>query len=182
MIKAIYSDYFKDKVDLRLHACNDINKDEIKVLNCYAGKNEIWQYVNKKTHKKIHTFNIDIDNTLKDIDYIGDNIKYLKQNSLSNYDIIDLDSFGSCTKQLEIIFAKKYIGTIVCTFISTALLNPDRILADKYGYTRNMVKKAKSLHARKTFEMFYNYLATNGVTSIMICDAPKKKYIYFKTT
>lgn len=66
--------YLNSKINLRMNHLPD--KQNIKVLDCFAGKSRIWKEIKKRLFKNINVVGIDRisrGSTLK-----GDNIKYLK--------------------------------------------------------------------------------------------------------
>ena len=54
-----------DKINLRIEALNKINKDVVKVLDCFHGYGKIWHEIQKRTDKKIELFGIEIDKEKK---------------------------------------------------------------------------------------------------------------------
>jgi hypothetical protein len=167
--------YFITKVNLRLRHLP--KKDEIKVLDCFAGESKIWKSIKKTTNKRINVIGIDkkkYNNTLK-----GDNVKYLKALNLNKYDVIDLDAYGIPFKQLEIIFQKKYKGKVFITFIQSIFGQlPEEMLLN-LGYTKSMIKKCPTLFNLNGLEKFKLYLAKRGIKRIYsITKKYNKHYIY----
>jgi hypothetical protein len=98
---------------------------------------------------------------------------------LNIYDVIDIDAYGSPTKQIDILLKKKYKGLVIATFISTANFNPDSILAASQGFTKEQIKTRPGLFAKQPYQMFCNWLCKNGVDNIVDYNFPYKNYLYF---
>lgn len=166
--------YLSSKINLRINHLPD--KQNIKVLDCFAGKSRIWKEIKRKSNKDINVIGIDrisYGSTLK-----GDNIKYLKGMNLNKYDIIDLDAYGIPFRQLEIVFRKKYRGILFITFVQSIFGRLPIRMLEKIGYTRNMIKKCPTLFNRNGIEKFKQYLAVNGIEKIAIINKNNKKYLY----
>ena len=70
--------YLEEKVQLRLDTVNLINKDEIFVLECYAGDGYIWSEVRLRTKKEIKVLRIDQKPDNKVVYLKGSNMKFIK--------------------------------------------------------------------------------------------------------
>jgi len=160
------------KKKIRLDAISYANNNSI--LQCYAGAGLLWSgIVNCKT------FKIDADERYKP-DYVGDCISWLNKNEFSNYGLIDLDSWGSPAKALDIIFAKKYKGIVVCTYCAPININPCKILAiDYFGSLYNSCAK-KSIMAINIDKLLLSYLSKRGVAKVNGYLSKNKCYFWFK--
>ncbi len=166
--------YLKSKVNLRINHLPQ--KNNIKVLDCYAGECKIWNNIKTKTEENIIITGIDkkpYGNNLR-----GDNLKYLKGLNLDSYDIIDLDAYGVPFRQLEIIFKKGYKGILYITFIQSMFGQLPIKMLNKIGYTKSMIKKCPTLFNRGGIEKFKQYLAINGIKKITIVIKGNKNYMY----
>lgn len=140
-----------------------INKSEINVLEAFAGDGFIWDSVRTQTETKINVLRIDEKPDKKGVYLKGNNLKFLRNIDLSNFDIIDLDAYGSPFKQLEIVFDKQYKGFVHCTFIQIAQGGlHDKILTD-LGYTESMIKKVKTLLNKNGMKKMEQYLFLKGI-------------------
>jgi hypothetical protein len=165
--------FFEYKVKIREQALSFTKNNYI--LQTHAGAGDLW----KKVKSDCVHFKIDADNRF-DVDYVGDSLAFLKNNDITKYGLIDIDSWGSPAKYLEIIFQKKYTGIIVCTFCTPVLLNPDKILALSYfglAYTKSKRKAKLNIGANK---LILNYLNKKGIKTINGYLSPKKCYFWFK--
>lgn len=178
--RQIDNSFFSDKVALRLKHLPE--KEEIKVLDCFSGKNRIWNKIKELSDKKINVLKIE-KKARKGIYLKGDNLKYLVLLDLQQYDIICLDSYGIPFKQLEIVFKKDYKGIVFVTFIQIQK-NYGTInfgILESLGYTKTMIKKCPTLFHKSGFDKFKKYLANNGISKIVHRGTENKHYIYFKT-
>jgi hypothetical protein len=168
----------ESKIQLRINSL-PADKLEIKVLEAFGGEGILWDAVKRRCPEKlIKVLAID-KNDYQRVQLQGDNVKWLYSLNLNEFDIIDLDAWGSPVKQLEILFSKKYKGIVHCTFISTKNFNPDKILSNSFGFNRKMVQKSPSLFCKHPYTAFINYLAINGVKKIQVCESTKKNYLWF---
>lgn len=178
--RQIENSYFYDKVALRLKHLPE--KEKISVLDCFSGKNRIWNKIKERSDKRIDVLRIE-KKQKKDVYLKGDNLKYLLLLDLRQFDIICLDSYGVPFKQLEIIFKRKYEGIIFITFIQIqnnyGTINIG--LLESLGYTKTMVRKCKMLFNKNGFEKFKQYLANNGIKKITHRSTESKHYIYLTT-
>ena len=170
-----------DKVNLRLETVNLINKDEINILEAYAGSGVIWNEVQKKTNKKLNILKIEIKENKKGIYLKGDNAKFIPLFDFSIYDIIDIDAYGVPYFQLKTIFLKEFKGIVHVTFIQSGMGSlPNKLLED-LGFTKKMISKCRTLFSKNGMEKMCNFLSLNGVTKITGNFIDRKNYFYFIT-
>ena len=171
--------YTEEKILLRLESLELIDKEEINILEAYAGDGVIWNGVQERTLKKINILKIDIKDDKKGVYLKGKNEKFLPLFDFSVYDIIDLDAYGVHFHQLEPVFIKKYKGIVHCTFIQSGMGRLPNGLLQKLGYTKKMVNKCSTLFSKNGMEKMMNYLSINGVDRIRGCFVDRKNYFYF---
>lgn len=180
MQKQTDNSYMEGKILLRLEALNQIDKDSITILEAFGGDGIIWNEVKKRTTKELHILRIDKKQDKKGVYLRGDNIKFLKSIDLSAFDIVDLDAYGSPYNQLEIVFAKKYHGIVICTYIQTGLGQINKKLLQSLGYTASMINRCPTLFSRQPFSKMLNYLSKSGIGTIYNVQATERKnYFYF---
>lgn len=168
-----------DKVELRKKFIP--NKDNVKILNCYGGDNEIWKRIEKEISANLDITNIDIKEKNNKAYLQGDNAKFLESLNLDVYDIIDLDAYGVPYQQLKTIFKKKYKGIVFITFIQSVMGSlPNGILND-FGYTKTMLKKCRTIFYKRGVDIMMHFLAINGIRKITYKYANRKLYGYFTT-
>ena len=171
------SEYYNLKINLRINSLP--NKKEITVLECFAGEGKVWDSIEKLTDKKINRFRIDI-NEYKNLDFLGNSLQFIKKANLKKFDIIDLDSWGSPVKYLEILFKRKYKGIIHCTYCIPMSLNPDKILAvNHFKIDHKTILLAPSLFSRNIGQMIESYLIKNGIKAYFGLISANKNYFYF---
>ena len=174
------ADWFEYKVNLRIESIKDL--DFVRVLECFAGEGRLWDEVEKRVNKNIYRTKID-SNYYNDIDIIGNSETIIKSITLHRYNVIDLDSWGSPVKSLQVLFDKKYKGIIHCTYCSPISFNPDNILATNYfEFDSKIIKKSPALFAKKIGEMIKIFLHKNGIISINGHLSNRKNYFYFVIT
>lgn len=165
------------KVNLRIRSLPD--KKEINVLEAFGGEGLLWEAVKRRApDKEISVLSIDKNNYGR-VQLQGDNLKYLASLNLNEFDIIDLDAWGSPVKQLEVIFKRKYSGIVHCTFIQTmqGILPKELLVAN--GYTEPMLQKIRSIFVTNGLQKFLNYLGNKGVKTVQIISKNRKNYIWF---
>lgn len=167
------------KIALRLESVNLLDKDEINVLECFAGDGVLWAGVRSLSKKKINILPIDIKK-YNNTTLIGDNLKFLKEMDLTGFDIIDLDSYGSPSKQLSILAKKEYNGIIHCTFIQTMMGAIGFDVLSAYGYSKEMVSKCRTLFYKNGLDKILNFCSVKfGVKQFRIVTNERKNYFYF---
>jgi hypothetical protein len=106
-------------------------------------------------------------------------LKVIKSIDLSNFDIIDLDSYGIPFDHLDVVFKKQYKGVVHCTVIQSMMGNLPNGLLEANGYTKKMFSKCRTLFSKNGFDKFKNYLAINKVKSIELFNIENKNYLWF---
>lgn len=148
------------KIALRYDCIKENN--DLNILECFAGKQLIWKCIEKKLNIKTNRTTIDANKKFNP-DFNMNALKFLKDNDLNKYDIIDLDSWGSPIKYLEVLFQKQFKGIVILTYCSPVLMNPDKILCNNF-YKRiyNNCNK-KTLLNKNIGVMFKQYLFDNNI-------------------
>jgi hypothetical protein len=166
------------KIKLRIDSLPE--KEEIRVLEAFGGEGVLWSAVKRrKSNIRFKILSIDKGNYNR-IQLQGDNLKYLQSLNLNEFDVIDLDAWGSPVKQLEILFAKRYRGIVHCTFIQIMQGGLPKVLLHANGYTDAMLAKINVIFLKNGLEKFYNYLANNGVKQVHTISAKgRKNYLWF---
>lgn len=171
-------DYLSLKVNLRIKSLPA--RENIEVLECFAGDGVLWDLVKSTSKINIKRTRVDI-NQYAGNDFTIDSLIFLQNNDVSKYDVIDLDSWGSCVKHLEILFQKKYKGIVHCTYCTPIPLNPDKILAVSFfRFDHEIIMKAQSLFAKDTGSMLMNYLSGKGIKKVFGHVSKQKNYFYFE--
>jgi hypothetical protein len=149
------------------------------VLDCFAGDSVLWKAINKKLNTQIKRVTIDADKRFK-TDFNCNAKTYIKNNDLTKFNIIDLDSWGSPVIYLEHIFKTNFKGFIICTYCSPVSLNPDKILAKNYFGEIYEKTNKKSLLAKNIGLMFKEYLILNKITEYKGLISKNKIYCIFE--
>lgn len=172
------NDLFHVKVNMR--SDNLPNKKEISVLDCFSGDGIIWNAI-KRTHPDIRfkILRIDQKQDKSGVYLEGNNLKFMKSINLSQFDIIDLDAYGSPFNQMELIFNSNSKAILFGTFIQSMNGCLNKGLLSKIGYTPEMVKKIPSLFNKQGFDKFCNYLALNNIKTIFDYSFNRKHYFMF---
>ncbi len=174
--------HLQEKIKLRLESVIGIDKPILTVLEAFSGDGLIWREVQKQSNKKISILKIEKKEGKKGVYLKGDNMKFISMFDFNNYDIIDLDAYGSPFNQLEVVFLKNFKGIVHCTFIQVCGMTGGNALHKKLlyqlGYTKEMIEKIPSLFNKNGFEKFKQYLAINGVKKIRFCSDENKHYLW----
>lgn len=168
--------FLSDKVMLRLNNLPD--KNEINVLDTYAGEGIVWNNVKKLSDKKINIVSIDTKE-FKRAFLKGDNVRFLKSINLSEFDVIDLDAFGVPYNQLKSIFGRVSECVVFLTFIQSFYGGLPLGLLSDIGYNKTMIRKIPTLFFKKGLKKMKLFLALNGVRKIKIRSYNNKHYIAF---
>lgn len=167
----------EQKILLRLESLPE--KDNIKILEAFGGEGVLWNEVKKRTDKKLSILSID-KNEYKKVNLKGDNLKFLKSFDLSHFDIIDLDSYGSPSNQLEILRQKNYKGIIHCTFIQTMMGRINNNILLSCGYTESMINKCQTIFSKNGISKLLYFIAIKfEVSKFRIVKNNNKNYFYF---
>lgn len=154
--------HFYEKVKLRLKAIAEIPKDEVSILECYAGKGLLYAEVKKHTSKKVHIVSIEKERGKNPFALSGDNLKFLPTLDLEKFDIIDLDAYGIPTEQIKIIADRGWHGLLVVTCIKQRLGGgiPNILLKQIDGV--KIAHKCITLFAPYFFELFEHFCFLSG--------------------
>lgn len=176
--------HIQEKLDIRLECVDGIAKDEIRVLELYAGKGILWTHVkNARPQRNIRVLSIEKEKGKNPLALNADNLKVIDSLDLSKFDIIDLDAHGIPFDQLRKIFKREYHGIVIVTCISSMLGRmPDKLL-EANGITKKMIDKIPTIFSGKLLEYMENYLYLCGVQQVRgyFLDNERKYYFYFKT-
>lgn len=171
--------YTDIKISLRLETVNMIDKQEINVLEAYAGSGVIWSGVLRQTSKKINIIPIEVKDGKKGFYLKGNNEKFMPLFDFSHFDIIDLDAYGVPFNQLEVVFDKKFKGFVHCTYIQSGMGRLPNGLLQKIGYSKDMIKKIPTLFCKEGMVKMERYLQSYGIENITGYFIGRKNYFYF---
>ena len=179
------TDHSSFPIKLKLRQEN-LPQGKCRVLDCFGGNGLLWNAIKKfNQQREITVLRIDNERGKNGIYLVGDNLKFLKNIDLNNFDVIDLDSYGVPYKQLKCFFEKKSQRkiTVFLTFIQSIYGGLPRDFLCELGFTRKMVNKCPSLFYRKGFEKLKHYLAIHGVEKIKYYQnrSKRKNYLCFQT-
>lgn len=89
--------HLRSKEHLRRLATDGM--EDLRVLDCFAGNNTLW-----RTFPLSRYYGIEAVKG-KGANLHADNLKVIPSLDLSGFNVIDLDSYGSCVKQLFAVFS-----------------------------------------------------------------------------
>jgi len=166
------NDDVNSKVNLRKVATAGM--EEIKVLDLFAGENTLWQHFDKKKY-----YGIELTKG-KGNNLNGNNLKAIPGLDLSEFNVIDCDSYGIPIKQIEAIHKNATLrpGTIV---IYTAIGGPVSGINKESLRQFNMeaiYKKCKFLLNKESINLFHGYLYTKGIRTVV--EYRKRRGVYDK--
>lgn len=171
--------FFQEKVILRLDSIESIEKQKIRVLECFAGYGHIWKAVQKQCDKKIIITAIEKRDIPGKVYLKGDNMKYLSSLDLSHFDIIDLDAYGIPFFQLREVFKQNFSGIVHITSIQTGMGQLPTGMLKELGFTSEMIKQCPILICGDGLDRMQSYLSLNGVKQITGYFIDRKSYFYF---
>jgi len=156
---------FKIKVKLRIE--NLPEKKTIKVLDAFAGDGLIWKEIIKQCPDKVFEI-VSIDNKkgLNNDNIVSNNVYYILRNDISNFDVIDLDCYGSPFETLRAIFYNKKVNAIVFfTLIRSGLGSTKKdMLSEIYGI--EIANRISRVFSKNPIEPFCDYIRKHGITKI----------------
>jgi len=92
---------FEDKIKVRKHVLNALDVENPMVLDVYCAKGEMWKDAYNKTKNYVGLDLERFDDERNTV--VCDNTRYLRMADLDQFDIFDLDAFGSPFNCLAII-------------------------------------------------------------------------------
>lgn len=170
---------FNVKVELRERLIQD--KQSYNILEAFAGDGVLWDTIKRKyPDKQLNILRIDQKQNKKGIYLKGDNLKFMATMDLTQFDIIDLDAYGSPFNQLQIVFDSLFQGAVVCTFIQTMAGALNTGLLRELGYTPEMVRKCPSMFNINGLTKMKAYLGLKGVKRWVVFSKNRKNYFSFQ--
>lgn len=168
------------KVHLRRTATKELAS--VNVLDLFAGRGELWSRLDPDTYQGIEVENGKNPNAI-----VGDNRLIIPKLDLSRYNVIDCDSYGVPADQIRLLYENKTLqkGTVlIYTCISNKVSTIPKTLQDYAGFRGKMYQKAQTLFNGWAVELFFDYLASLGVSSVFEYEETRehgytKKYGYF---
>lgn len=167
------------KVELRKLAIKDL--DHVSVLDCFAGKNVLWNQIEKDKYLGIEK------EKGKGKNLYGDNVKLLGELDLSAFNVIDLDSYGIPAKQIDKIFRNPTFDKKNTVIIYTAIANSMSGLSETLVRHYNIGKlyaKSKTMFNARAHNMFHGYLYSLGVRELTRFELTgtsfRKEYGFFR--
>lgn len=158
-------------------------KKRIKVLDAFGGKGVIWNTIRQMTLKDIIVIPLEKEKNKNKKAIQGDNLKIIPSIDISEFDVIDLDAYGSPYKQIEAVVNNPTFSE--CVMFTTDIQTmqgraPDKLL-EKAGITKRMLDKTPTLFNIFTDQAMHNYMHEIGVEKYFEYRPEKnKKYRGFK--
>ena len=171
--------YFEEKVLLRLEALEKVEGDIVRVLEMFAGKSLLWQEVRRRTSKAVSLLSIEKEKGKNPTALTGDNMKFVDALDLDGFDIIDINAYGSCFRQLDAVLSRGYRGTVIVTDIQSVYGRTSQDLLRYAGFTDGMLKSVRSVIDAHAEEALYAYLESKGVYQVTGFFFGRKRYFYF---
>jgi len=160
--------YLLGKVILRELLIKDLKN--INVLDTFGGEGKIWEMIKKRNlDKNINVVSIEIIKGKNNNAIVGDNLKIIPKMDLSDFDVIDIDAYGSPFKQLKAIIDNGSYKNNVIIFTTDIFVmqgRPPNELLSQIGITKNMIKKIPTLFIDFNDRALFDYLYKKGVRKI----------------
>lgn len=169
----------KNKVLLRELSIRGL--EEVKVLDLFAGENKIWSQIKTDRYYGVE------EQKGKGINLFANNLKVIPPLDLSEFNVIDCDSYGIPFEQVEALYRNKTLqkGTVIIyTCISNAISTMNGRCLRKF-HLEKMYKKSKILINKLSINYFFEMLRQKGITHVTEYEDRNsftKKYGFFKVT
>lgn len=167
------------KEALRRMATADV--EHLRVLDLFAGYNTLWRNFPTERYYGVEMVKG------KGANLHADNLRVIPSLDLSDFTVIDCDSYGSCIKQIDALYANRTLrpGTVILfTEIHSAMSALPSELVPK-GMEKAYAS-APTLFNRYGFDLFLDALHRHGVRSYrgysVHDNAYLKNYGYFVVT
>lgn len=165
-----------DKIFLRKEAIKNLK--EVKVLDLFAGHNVLWN--NIKTDRY---YGIDLEKG-KGKNLEADSKKIFDSLDLSQFNVIDVDSFGIDYRLYKKILESKNLKkpiVVFFTLITNVMIGLNKSGIELYNL-QNLYPKAQGMFNEKGKVYFYNLLANHDIKKVVFyehIDHFAKHYGYF---
>lgn len=171
--------HIQSKINLRRMATKDIEK--LRILDCFAGENKLWDSFDKDRYYGIEKLKGKGNNLY------ADNLRVIKSLDLSQFNVIDLDSYGVPVKQIIELYKNPTLKIgqtiIIYTCITNKMSALNREVLKQFNLNK-IYKKCKVLMNGHSSELFYGMLYNYGVRKVYEYEIKEntfnKKYGYFK--
>lgn len=182
--QAIKTDHSNFKTKLKLRLDNLPEGKSLCVLDCFSGEGLLWNEIQKQRQDlNLSVLAIDLKKKSSNLGLVGNNLKFLFAMDFRQFDIIDLDAYGSPYKQLSVILNRQLKPNTIffCTFIQTMIgALPHGMLKD-LGYSRSMIEKIPTLFYRHGNDKMLAWLGNKSIKSVKIYsdNSGRKNYFSF---
>lgn len=164
------------KVYLRKEATKGLKS--LRVLDLFAGNNILWSNFNCEKYYGVEV----VKGKGKNLN--ADNLRVIESLDLSEFNVIDCDSYGIPFQQIEKLYQNPTLqsGTVIIyTAIGNSFSALSKIAIQEFGFSE-MYNKCPTLFNRMSDELFYGYLEKKGVKQVKqyeIISNFIKKYGFF---
>lgn len=168
--------YLLKKLKLRISHLPD--KNDVSVLDCFAGKSVIWKKIEDLTGKKVEYTGIEKERGKNYKCICGDNLKVLSSLELNKFDVIDIDAYGVPAKQIKMISEQGYKGIIFFTAIVVCLGNQPNDILLASGLSIKAIRKCRTIFAKQFRHIFLWYLYQHFSSCDIIYIEPERNKLY----
>ena len=168
--------HIESKINLRKLATKGL--DELRVLDLFAGENKLWASFEKARYYGVEKVKG------KGANLHTDNIRVIQSLDLSDFNVIDVDSYGIPANQIYELYQNDTLqkGTIIIyTCITNKMSGLNKCILDLF-HLRDIYAKSKTIINGHAVEMFYGLLYSLGVRKVCeyeIKSAYEKHYGFF---
>lgn len=157
-----------DKTALRFQECLRIGGATVRVLDAFHGQGKLWSGVAELYQGKVEVLGIEKERGKSPYTVLeGDNRKFLPAIDLSRFDLIDLDAYGSVTKQfLDVICNSTFNG---CPIFVTEITTFKGAICREILTANNLLgfyKKNRTVIRSYYYELLFEMFRKNGVKKI----------------
>lgn len=165
--------HLKWKIELRKQAVKDLGP--LRVLDLFAGNNILWSNFERERYYGIEV----IPGKGKNLH--SDNLRVIPSLDLSQFNVIDSDSYGSSVKQIEALFKNPTLkpGTVVLfTEIHAARNFMPKELVETAGI-KEIYSIIPSAFQSYAWEYFMEFLYNKGIRKIRFYNVNTNYYKFY---
>lgn len=168
--------YLADKVALRCKYSPWLDDRPLRVLDVCGGHGVVWRCVMAETGRKIARHAIDKRTDLSEMHWHGDNLAVIQSVDVSDYDVVDIDAYGTPAEHLMLLSQRQFQGVVFVTMIQEIAGRMPSAVMSAIGLPMAAQTLAPSLIARRGWEYYCEFLSTIGVRSLVHRSKGRKHY------
>ena len=152
--------HIESKINLRKLATQGL--DELRVLDLFAGENKLWSSFEKARYYGVEKVKG------KGANLHTDNIRVIQSLDLSDFNVIDVDSYGIPANQIYELYQNDTLqkGTVIIyTCITNKMSGLNKCILDLF-HLRDIYAKSKTMINGYAVDLFYGLLYSLGIRKV----------------